>query len=343
MWRPRPAVREEMRPDINVLSRRPADMQGPTTVSRRAEVDGRTRHYGEFYGVADTATTDDRQILVVWGNCQAEALRIVLSGSPELPYRTVRVPPVHELEASDILQVEDLIRQAAVIVSQPVREGYRGLPIGGPDLAEMAPSARRIVWPVIRYGGLFPFQVIVRHPASPAAVPAAVPYHDLRTVLAARDGRESFEDWDVEVTPERVREAAQWSVAQLSARESRHCDVSISDALLDLGADAAHTINHPGNKTLMVLGQRILDALGAPAPCAPDRELLGNIRAPLEQRVIEALGVQAAARRSWSVDGAPVSEQDVHKRQMLWYADHPEYIDAALERYRELVSILGLS
>lgn len=332
-----------MRPDIKVLSRRPSKMRGQAAVSRRDEVDGRTRHYGEFYGVADNETIDDRQILVVWGNCQAEAMRVVLSGSPDLAYRTIRVPPVHELEASDIPQVESLIREAAVIVSQPVRGGYRGLPIGGPDLADMAPSAKRITWPVIRYGGLFPFQVIVRHPASPAAVPPGVPYHDLRTIFAARDGRKSFDDWDVHVARENISEAARWSVEQLAARESRHCDVTVSDVLLGLGADAAHTINHPGNKVLLALAGRILGELGASVPEAPARELLGNTRAPLEQRVIDALGLDAAAQLSWRVDGESLSEEDVHERQFRWYIDNPAYIDAALDRYRELISILGLS
>jgi hypothetical protein len=306
-------------------------------------VDGRTRHYGEFYGVADDSSADDRELLVVWGNCQAEALRIVLASSPDLRYRTIRVPPVHELEAGDIPRVEHTIRRAAVVVSQPVRAAYRGLPIGGADLAEMAPSARRIVWPVIRYGGLFPFQVIVRHPSDPAAVPAAVPYHDLRTVLAVRDGRRSFDEWDVGVEPERIRAAAQWSVDQLAAREVQHCDVAISDALLGFGADAAHTINHPGNKVLLTLGARILEALDSSAPVAPPRELLGNIKAPLQARVIAALGLDVAPRSTWTVDGGSLSEEEVHARQIRWYGEHPEFIGAALERYGELVSILGLS
>ncbi|UPW07283.1 WcbI family polysaccharide biosynthesis putative acetyltransferase [Gordonia terrae] len=306
-------------------------------------VDGRTRHYGDFYGVTETPLADDRQLLLVWGNCQAEALRIVLSSSPDLRFRTVRVPPVHELESSDVDHVERLVRRAAVIVSQPVRAGYRGLPIGGPDLVDLAPSARVIVWPVIRYGGLYPFQVIARHPAQPSAVPAAVPYHDLRTVLAARDGRRSFAEWDVDVTGEHLREAARWSVEQLAARERRQCDIAISDILLDAGADAAHTINHPGNRVLLTLGRRILDALGASAPIPPTRELLGNIRAPLEQRVIEALGIDASARIAWDVDGAVMTEEVVHRSQMQWYADHPEYIDAVLDRYVELIDILGLA
>jgi signal transduction histidine kinase len=308
-----------------------------------AEVDGRTRHYGEFYGVTPGPIDDDRAVLLVWGNCQAEALRIVLSTSPDLPYRTVRVPPVHELEPDDVPFVERLVRKAAVVVSQPVRAGYRDLPIGGPDLTEMAPSARRIVWPVIRYGGLFPFQVIVRHPATPAAVPAGVPYHDLRTILAVRDGRTRFDEWDVDVETDRIRAAAQWSVDQLAARERLHCDVMISELLLGFGADAAHTINHPGNSVLLALGSRILSELGSAEPVAPQRELLGNIRAPLQECVIDALGLDAPARMSWSVDGEMLSDNEIHDLQMAWYADHPEFIDAALTRYGELVSILGLS
>lgn len=307
-----------------------------------ALVDGRTRHYGEFYGVTEAPVNDDRQPLVVWGNCQAEALRIVLSSSPDLPFRTVRVPPVHELESSDIVHVERLLRRAAVIVSQPVRAGYRGLPIGGPDLADIAPSSSVIVWPVIRYGGLYPFQVIARHPAQPSAVPAGVPYHDLRTVLAVRAGRGRFDDWDVDVAAERFREAARWSVDQLEVRERRHCDIGVSDILLGLGADAAHTINHPGNRVLLALGGRILDSLGAAAPVPPARDLLGNIRAPLEQRVIDALGIEASPRSSWDVDGEARTDDDIRRRQMRWYAEHPEFIDAVLDRYDDLLEILGL-
>lgn len=313
------------------------------TSSDTVLVDGRTRHYGEFYGVTEAQMNDDEQLLVVWGNCQAEALRIVLSSSPDLPFRTIRVPPVHELESTDIAHVERLVRRAAVIVSQPVRARYRGLPIGGPDLAEIAPAATVVVWPVIRYGGLFPFQVIARHPAQPSAVPAAVPYHDLRTVLAVRAGRTRFDEWDVEVSADRFREAAQWSVAQLEVRERRHCDVGISDILLDVGADAAHTINHPGNRVLLTLGGRILEALGASAPVPPSRDLLGNIRAPLERRVIDALGIQATPRASWDVGGAVLTEEEVHRSQMQWYAEHLEFIDAVLDRYGDLIEILGMS
>ena len=58
---------------------------------------GRREHYGEFYGLRPLPD-DGRPLLLVHGNCQAEAMRVLLAGVGE--HRTVRVPPVHELEAS---------------------------------------------------------------------------------------------------------------------------------------------------------------------------------------------------------------------------------------------------
>lgn len=311
-------------------------------------LDGRTRHYGEFYGLGapqsdDDQRSDDRPTLVVWGNCQAEALRVVLSGSPDLPYRTVRVPPVHELEESELPHIERVLSRAGAILTQPIRSGYRGLPIGTTDISEAAPHATTLVWPVIRYGGLYPFQLIVRHPSKPSAVPAVVPYHDLRTILAWKHQRLDPSDWDIEVDPAHLVAAARWSIDELARRERRDTDISVSDVLLEIGVGAAHTINHPGNEVLMALGGRIADALGAAAPVPPDRELLGNVRAPRERRVLDALGADPAYERaSWLLDGEEVTQEHVRAVQMHWYADNPEFVDAALTRYAPLMDILGI-
>lgn len=311
-------------------------------ILQRVTTDGRTLHYGSFYGV-DADTSDTRPVLLVWGNCQAEALRIVLASSANSTFRTVRVPPVHELTATDIPHVERLLQQTRAVIAQPVRAGYRGLPIGTADLTDMAPSiTTRLIWPVIRYSGLYPWQIIVRHPSDPSAVPPGVPYHDLRTVLAARDGRTRFDEWDLEISSAGIVDAAQASVAELDRRERRDCDVAISDVLRPLGSEVAHTINHPGNAVLIELGSRILDALGLPGPSSLDRELLGVVRAPLERRVIDALGLDAVARSAWTIDGVVLEEKTIHDQQMSWYAQYPEFVDAALSRYGGLIDILGL-
>lgn len=304
--------------------------------------DGRTLHYGQFYGV-EPIHVDDRPQVVVWGNCQAEALRLLLA-SVNPPWRTVRVPPVHELTADDLPHVRALLTQTDVLVSQPVRAGYRDLPIGTEDAVGMARSALTLVrWPVLRYSGLYPFQVIVRDPDDPSADPPGVPYHDLRTIAAARDGRPIGEDWQVDVAPDAVRAAAQRSIDELRRREQRDADVAVSDAFVDAGTAAAHTINHPGNPVLATLARRILDVFDIAGTPSADHDLLGDVRAPMERNVLEALGIEAQARHDWIIGDRTAAPRDIAEQQLRWYAERPRVVDAALERHGELLDLLGMS
>lgn len=314
-------------------------------------MDGRTRHYGGFYEIAerhhgrDAPEQDDRPLLLVWGNCQAEALRILLDSDPTMPLRTVRIPPVHELESSDLPYVDRLVRRASILLTQPVRAGYRSLPLGVPDLVEtLPPDATVVRWPVLRYAGLHPFQVIVRHPSDPAAVPSLVPYHDLRTILAAESGLGEDDEWDRSVSDDGLRHAAEASLEELRRRESRDTDIAASDLFVDAGRAATHTINHATNVVLTALALRILDQLGTGCTVAdPGRELLGGVRAPVERRVVDALGLDGDPRTEWSVDGTPHSQDSVHRAHLRWYAAHPEFVGAALQRHSELIRILELA
>lgn len=312
-----------------------------------ADMDGRTRHYGDFYGIsgleaAPRTPVDDRPLLLVWGNCQAEAMRILLSSDAAMPFRTVRIPPVHELESADLPHVDRLVRQTSVLLTQPVREGYRDLPLGVPDLTRaLPPHAVVLRWPVLRYAALHPFQVIVRHPSDPAAVPDLVPYHDLRTIVAFERGVRPGENWDLPVSDAGFRDAAQASLDELRRRESRDTDIAASDLFQSAGSRATHTINHPTNVVLTALAQRILDHLDTACTVGdPGRELLGGVRAPVERRVLRALGLPGDARPDWTVDGSDVSSDVVHRAHLDWYAAHPQFVDAALARHSELLRIL---
>ncbi|GAA1881904.1 hypothetical protein GCM10009836_73930 [Pseudonocardia ailaonensis] len=290
-------------------------------------------HYGGFYGLRPLPPGP---LALVHGNCQAESLRVLLAGSATFPARAVRIPPVHELERGDLPHLRALLARAAFLFSQPVRDGYRGLPLGTSELSAHAPRATVVRWPVIRHPALHPWSAIVRHPRDPAAVPPVVPYHDLR-VLAEAAGLPPGPG------PEALREVGARGVAELARREARDADVGVSDLLTGLGAAAAHTLNHPGNPVLIALARRLQAAAGAPPDAAdPGRELLGGIRAPLDAAVVAALGLDAEPRAGWEVDGTPVSPATVHAAHLSWYATHPEWIDAGLARHDETLRILGL-
>lgn len=307
------------------------------------ETSARTRHFGDFYGLVRPDET--RPLWLVVGNCQAEALRQVIDGVEGRPYATVRMPAVHELERSDLPALHGLLRRTAVLLCQPIRAGYRDLPLGTDDMAAHLPTSARVVrWPVIRYAGLHPFQAIVRNPVDRSVVPPVVPYHDLRTVIAARDGRSDGDEWDVSVSADAFVAVAEASRAELARREGLQCDVGISDVLRQYGAEAAHTINHPGNLVLTELGRRTLRLLDVDLPVvAPAKTLLDSVVAPRERRVLDALGLTAPERIRWVTAGEELEPADVHRAQLRWYRDNPDFVPLALARHASTLELLGMA
>jgi hypothetical protein len=306
---------------------------------------GRMWHYRDFYRPPGTPAPEDLPLWLVVGNCQAEALRLTLDQVPGRPYRTARIPPVHEITDADLPHLDRLLAETAVLLVQPIRDDYRDLPLGTAQLAQRCPPGAVVLrWPVLRYAGLYPFQVIVRHPADRSVVPPGVPYHDLRTLVAAAEGRDADDPWDVEVSPAALSAVAELSRAELFRRERRDTDVGVSDVLTRHGADAAHTINHPGNPVLADLAARILANLGLRHAVEPlDHTLLGSVYAPLEQRVLDALGIDAPARTDWLVEGKPLRANDVHAVQLQWYRANPDYLTLAAQRHAAVLDLLGLS
>ena len=316
------------------------------------DVDGRTRHYGGFYGldgVEPVDEADDRPLLVVWGNCQAESVRVLLARSGEHDVRTVRVPPVFEIEESDLPHLRALMARADIVLSQPVKDDYRDMPLGTDQVAALMPDGGRVLrWPVLRCSALHPFQAIVRDPRDPSRDPPVVPYHDLRTIASVQTGRDLL---DAEVPVEVCAEVARASVAELARREEAACDVAVSDLFECPQLGDMFTLNHPGNRILVELARRIQGALGLPVDAVDaDRALLGGVQAPVAAASAAALGLDPADERvaavpsasSWRVGAESVPTREIHDVQAQWYRDNPWVLDAAEERHSDLLDALGL-
>lgn len=317
-------------------------------------LDGRVRHYGTFYGVKpetaapDAAAADSAApgppLLVVYGNCQAESIRVLLGGSESLDMQTVRVPPVFELTSDDLPFLRRLLARTQVLISQPVHDDYHEMPLGAAQLAAMMPAGGRVLrWPVLRYAGFHPFQTIIRDPRDPGRDPPVVPYHDLRTVASARQGVD-LAAFAGSVTA--CDEVAAASRAELHRREEKDCDITISDVFDDPAAGDMATINHPGNRVLIELARRIQLALDRPADAAdPGRRLLGEVVAPAEPSALAALGLPTDGGNGsdWLVGGQVVTAASIHDAQLLWYLENPWIVDAGYLRHRETLETLGLA
>lgn len=299
----------------------------------------RRRHYGDFYGVDPTDRRPDLPFIAVMGNCQAESLRILLNSSGLVD--SFRIPPVHEFTGEDVDLLRGILARADVLVTQPIRDDYRGLPLGTAQLAELLPpGAHTVTYPTLRWDGLMPYHAIVRDPADPSRNPPVVPYHDLRILAAAARGL----DRPVETRPseEALRAAAGLSIGQLRAREERHGTVTVSDVLET--APVWHTINHPSNATLAALAQRVLDEIapGGDVTAPADREMLGGLSAPVDPRAARALGVDVEGRGQWCAGGNPVDPELLVRGQLEFYRRHPGVVEAGMARHAERIALLEL-
>jgi hypothetical protein len=333
--------------------------------------EGYRTHYGDFFGdffgdasAGAAGTGNGRPIGVIMGNCQAESLRVAL-GDEDV--RFLRVPPVHELEADDMPLLARILARIDVFVMQPIRDDYRGLPLGSEQMRALLPAAARVTTvPVIRFAGLYPFQAIIRPPSDTSLVPPLVPYHDLRLVAEAarRAGLADPSAGSVEgdrshgvttgdsggvnndrrsVTASQIRAIADESIRQLRSREKAHDTVVVSDLFLQPDFSLMRTINHPGNTVWTALAERVRARLGLADVSVPlTRELLNNIHAPRDQAVIDAWGLDAEARPTWTVDGLDIDPVPLREAHLAWYVEHPDAVTSGLTRHAPALTALGL-
>ncbi|WP_404392752.1 WcbI family polysaccharide biosynthesis putative acetyltransferase [Humibacillus xanthopallidus] len=294
----------------------------------------RARHYGHFYGL-EPLPDGDRPLLVVHGNCQAESLRQLLQDAPGAPWSSVRLPPVHELAADEVPLLQRLLARADVVLTQPIADDYHDLPLGAGQVQQTATRARTVVWPVIRYSGLHPWQIVHHH--AEEGDPPLVPYHDARTVLRAASGAPLRPAAQVAVA------VSESSIAELRRREAAAGAVPVSDLVLEAGAGAMRTINHPANPVLVGLARRAEEVLGLPATAVdPGRRLLDAVHAPVEAEVLDALGIDSsAARESWLIAGEPVPDAEVAATQLAWLQSRPHVVDDIVRRHRTQLALLA--
>ncbi|QCW51582.1 peptide ABC transporter ATPase [Nocardioides dongxiaopingii] len=284
---------------------------------------------------------EDRPLLVVVGNCQAESFRLLLDAGD---VRTVRTPALHELTAADAAALRELLARTDLLVAQPTSDDYRGLPVGTRQLrAVLPPGARVALVPSLRYSGLHPFHLLVHPPGLERPDPPVVPYHDLRTALLADDLRAGRPVRPpLELTEDVVRAVAAASVAELARRERQHGTVVVSDLFAEPDADAMRTINHPGNAVLVPVAARLRDALGLePRGPGVDRPLLASIHAPVLPPVVAAHRLDVVPTSDWTIEGRTVTTEAVTAAHLAWYRERPEMLDAALERAAPLVELFG--
>jgi hypothetical protein len=285
-----------------------------------------------------------RPPVVVWGNCQAAPLAALLTGPlAEHGWDVAEVPPVFEVDAAGLAKVHELLGRAALLVTQRIRDEYSIPGCGSDQLAALLPGTARVVTIPVTYDtSAFPYQVNA-HGGDGTRVDAPLTdYHDLRAIVAAERGFDVDDAmaWWPAPAADAVRSNAEASRAELGRRET-DLDVTISDLLVD---PVMFTLSHPANIVLAEVARRILRVLDLPEEVVvPEREFLGARRAPVEESVVDALGWDERARRdTWEVEGEAVDLHQLLTAQLAFYAEHPDIVVDARERFADRLELLGL-
>lgn len=287
------------------------------------------------------------QRVVVFGNCQASALEMMLRTNAAFAERFefVSFPPVHEISDAQVPELHAAVADAAVLIAQRVDEGYRdGIGLGTEMLAGLAAGATVVRWPSTYWAGYVPDLFYLRDATSAPVIGGPFDYHD-RTIL------EAFTS-NVGVTatcrlledPERPSDARAWAAAATAELDlrGRDCDVQVTEFIASSFRDELlfFTMNHPANRMLAFIAQRITELLGIPgevdARLMPG-EVLGSTFYPLHANHVRALelgfGAQAAVGRTpFRIRGVQLGAREAVQAFFDYYAAHSELVEINLGR-----------
>jgi hypothetical protein len=294
-----------------------------------------------------------RPLCFVYGNCQADPIRALLASVPEFAdsYEAVRIPAVHLITAAQLAKLQTILPAASLIIAQPIKDAYRGLPLGMNEVLALAPRNCSVIrFPALYYDALYPFQGYVRTGSTRTAQAPLTTYHDLRMLCAAARGLtdDAAVRWISDYRPPEtaLRAAAEEAAAKIREREGT-TDISAVEALI--AAPRAHarsffTVNHPARFVLQHIADRIRDILGLQpvSDVHGGGEPLGVFHTPLEQTVIDALGLPSDPAPDWLIKGKRVATTDVVRLHLNWYRQYPDVVDAGLRDHAARIAAFGL-
>lgn len=288
-----------------------------------------------------------RQLGIVYGNCQAEPIRRLISGSGNSEIHFVRIPPVHLISSQELAMVLGLMSRTALFVHQPVKSSYRALGAGTEELRLALPrGAVSVSFPVAYYRGLHPYQVYIRDNNGMNRAMSITGYHDLRFLVAAgkgmslNEGSEWLERFETSVSG--LKMLADQSIVQLQNREAK-LDVSVSGYIDRSDVGSFFSVNHPCNRLLAAQASDILHGWDAFSGfTVPEHEFLGDDVSRID-------GFIARANGSLQHDGVPANYagktytlSELWAVAHNWYKQHPDVVDYGIKIHKETIKLLEL-
>jgi hypothetical protein len=298
-------------------------------------------------------------LCVVYGNCQAEPLRALLEVSAEFSSRfdTEPIPAIPELrkkllagDESPLRRLREAVSRAALVITQPVRDDYHGLPLGTDQVLAHAPRHhRRLTFAALHHPGAFPYFGYVPVPDGAPARAPLVEYHDLRIMACAARGwsAECSEHWLATYEPPAEALRSIWDHSQdvLTVLE-QGLDVRIAGRLRapDVPGRMFHTEDHPTVLLIGELAAGVHRALGLRWAAPPDPvDLLDWISAPIDAHTIRALELKIEPQQEWRRRGVSYTPEQLVAPHLEFYSEHPDALESGVSFHEARLRELDLS
>jgi hypothetical protein len=280
--------------------------------------------------------------VVVIGNCQAQALELLLGTSEAFRSRfeLVSFPPVHEIPETMIPELHSAVAAAAVVVAQRVEEGYRDeIGLGTQTIASIAGTATVVRWPSVYWAGYVPDLFYLRDGAGQPVIDGPFDYHD-RTILEAfAAGLDAPRTCRLLEDTERPSDAPDWAAkatAELDIR-GQGCDVQVAAFIATGFRDQLlfFTMNHPANGLLAFIAQQVIELIGLRGDVEPALildEILGSTFYPLHANHVRALELcfgdeVAAGRVPFRIRGVNYEPEAAVHEFFAYYQAHPDLVE----------------
>lgn len=271
--------------------------------------------------------------LVVYGNCQADALHQALSKNPVVQslFRVVYGSNFEEPGQPRAALSPDDVAACALLWHQHSPEPF-------PDAGYLPADCLTVSFPSVDLNVLWPFSCPnpFNEPQRPQFPWGQFPYGDRVILECIKKGWEPNEileyyltGWDEYKLD--MRRLLEIERTRLQSRDE-HCDVKMSEWVFDnfRSQRLFWTINHPTPLALRVLMERLLDASGAAAPQLKDADTATTLRMHFPFR-----GPLGAAV-------IPIHRQAAAELELAWYDENERYPVFArtysyVDYYREMI------
>lgn len=284
-----------------------------------------------------------RKSVIIYGNCVAEVIGIILQENPHFTkqHDIVFSKPVYLMTELDSKAVVELAKTADLIIHQPIN-GYNPT---SDTILSIARNAKAISYPVPYFDGYFPDITYLRDADGKKILHEPIDYHS-KIILAAFDAK-----WDVTSTarlftqnelfkPEFVLKNVDNGLAELARRESR-LDVKITDFIKEhyTKKQLFYSVNHPTSELLFFMIDSILNILDLPQSNENSRDKFSHvfdvIQWPITASIAKILELEFSAKVAL---GEPLTMEEFVEKYYEFYLANPDVVKANLHIVKEVKS-----